>query len=199
MLSARRTASTLTTIIVVSTLAACGTAEAGPGPVLDTGPPGSEISDEVEATLGPKITIRVDITGAVTVKGVTTATAPSGSLHSRRTCAEYAKGTAGKQYLAPGEFDGPTGDHSVSLEMRIADYTGPGTYPKGQLVATGARPFIAIDSSIYSVWSDSSASEATTDGKGGGSWTFTTVANRREGSRPDDTISGTVSWTCRKR
>jgi hypothetical protein len=199
MLSVRRTASTLTATIVVGALAACGAAEAGPGPVLDTGPPGSEISDEVEAALGPKITVRVDITGSVTFKGATTATAPSGGPHALKTCAEYAKGTAGRQYLAPGELDGPTGDHSVSLEMRIADYAGPGTYAKDQLVATDARPFLAVDSSIYSIWPDSSTSEAITDGKGGGSWTFTNVANRREGSPPDDAISGTVSWTCRKR
>ncbi|WP_328470744.1 hypothetical protein OHA21_05335 [Actinoplanes sp. NBC_00393] len=199
MLSARRTASALMATIAFATLTACGTAEAGPGPVLDTGPPGSEISAEVEATLGPKITIRFDITGAVTFKGATTALAPSGGSHFLKTCAEYAKGTAEKRYLAPGLLDGPIGDHAITLEMWIADYAGPGTYPKDQLVAPGSRPSIAIDSSIYGTWPDSTTSDATTDGKGGGSWTFTNLATTAEGGLPGNAISGTVSWTCAER
>ena len=201
MLSARRTASTLMATIVIATLAACSTTaeETGPGPVYDTGAPGSEISDEVEAALGPKMTVKFDITGAVTAKGTATATAPSGGLNPLKTCAEYAKGTNDQRYLAPGEVDASTDGDSISFDMYISGYAGPGTYPKNQLGGSGPSPYVAIDTSIYSILTDSTTSEATTDGKGGGSWTFTNVRNRREGSRPDDVISGTVSWTCQKR
>jgi hypothetical protein len=200
MLSARRTASTLTATIVAATLAACGTTtEAGPGPVVDTGPRGSEISDEVEAALGPKVTVRLDITGAVTFRGTTTGVAPSGGPNPLKTCAEYAKGTAEKQYLVPGELDGPVGDEEVAMDVRIADYAGPGTYPKDKLGGSGPGPYIAAGDAIYATWADGATSEATTDGKGGGSWTFTKLANRLEGSPSSDAISGTVSWTCQKR
>jgi hypothetical protein len=199
MFSARRTVSALVAATVFVTLAACDSAEAGPGPVLDTGPPGSEISDEVEAALGPKVTLKVDITGAVTVKGVTTATAPTGGRHSLKTCAEYAKGTADGQYLAAGEFDDSIGGRGISLGMWIDDYAGPGTYPQGQIAGPDSRPMVAIDDSVYAVWADGAASSATTDGRGGGSWTFTKLANRREGSSPGDAISGTITWTCGKR
>jgi hypothetical protein len=199
MLSARRTASALMAATVLATLAACGTAEADAGPVYDYGPRGSEISAEVEATLGPRITMRFDITGATTFTGTTTALAPSGGPHFLKTCAEYAKGTADQQYLAPGLLDGPIGDHEITLEMWIADYAGPGTYPKDRLVAPGSRPSIAIDSSIYGTWPDSTAGKATTDGKGGGSWTFTELATTGEGGLPGAAISGTVSWTCQER
>ncbi|WP_433796487.1 hypothetical protein [Actinoplanes sp. CA-252034] len=101
----------------------------------------------MEASLGPRITLKFDITGAETFRGTTTALAPSGGAHFLKTCAEYAAGTADRQYLAPGLLDGPIGDHEITLEMWIADYAGPGTYPKDRLVAPGSRPSIAIDSS----------------------------------------------------
>jgi hypothetical protein len=202
MLSARRTASILMTTIVcttlAATLAACGTAEAGPGPVYDSGPPGSEISDEVKATLGPEVTLTFEITGAVTFTGSMTALAPSGSAKFLKTCAEYSKGSAESQYMLAGILDGPVSGHDVTPEMWIADYAGPGTYPKDQLVAPGSRPSIAIDNKIYGTWPDSTGSEAITDGKGGGSWTFTKLATTGEGGLPGDAINGTVSWTCRE-
>ncbi|MFC4063463.1 hypothetical protein [Actinoplanes subglobosus] len=196
MLSARRTASALITAIALASLTACGTAEAGPIP--DTGPRGSEISDEGEASLGPEVTLDFDITGAVEFRGTTTALAPSGGPHFLKTCAEYAEGTAEKQYLAAGLLDGPVDGHEITMELWIADYTGPGTYPKDQLVAPGSRPSIAIDNSIYGTWPDSTASKATTDGKGGGTWTFTKLAKTGEGGLPGAAISGTVTWTCQE-
>lgn len=67
MLDTRRTFSVLMAGILFAGLAACGTAETGPGPILDTGPPGSEISAEVEASLRPEITVGFDITGTVAI------------------------------------------------------------------------------------------------------------------------------------
>jgi hypothetical protein len=198
MLSARRTASILMTTIVFATLAACGTAEAGSGPVYDYGPPGSEVSDEVKAALGPELTLTFEITGAVAVTGSTTSTAPSGSGRFLKTCAEYAKGTAESVFLTAGLLDGPVDGHDITVEMWIDDYAGPGSYPKDQLVAPGNRPSIAIDNRIYGTWPDSTGSKAVTDGKGGGSWTFTKLATTGEGGLPGDAISGTLSWTCRE-
>ncbi|MCO8276859.1 hypothetical protein M1L60_40395 [Actinoplanes sp. TRM 88003] len=201
MLSARRTASALVAAIAITTLAACSddiTGE-GPGPIYDTGPPGSEISDEFEATLGPKITLEFDITGAVTVKGKATATAPSGGRGPLKTCAEYAQGSA-ERYTVAGELDEPVGAVGVAMDMFISGYAGPGPYPKNQLAgASGPSPYIAVEDAIYSNWSEGATARASTDSKGGGSWTFTNVKNRHEASAPDDTISGTVTWTCRKR
>lgn len=98
-----------------------------------------------------------------------------------------------------GELDDSVGDHGLALDMTIASYAGPGSYPRNQLAgASGPSPYIAIDDAIYSIWSDATGSAAT-DNKGGGSWTFTNVRNRHESSSPDDKISGTVTWTCKKR
>ncbi|MBU2670671.1 hypothetical protein KOI35_44945 [Actinoplanes bogorensis] len=198
MLSARRTASTLMAALVFAGLAACSnTAEAeGPGPIYDTGPPGSEISDEVYNALGPLLVMKFDITGAATVKGTTTATAPSGGRGPLATCSEYAGGTADNEYIMAGELDESVGDVGVSMELRIANYAGPGTYPKSQLVAAeGRRPSIWIEDDNYDISRDSTTGQVTTDGKGGGKWTFTNLASTRGG----DTITGTVSWTCEKR
>ncbi|MEU8659637.1 hypothetical protein [Actinoplanes philippinensis] len=198
MFSARRTASALMATLALTTLTACGAAEAGQGPIYDYGPPGSEISDEVKATLGPELTLTFDITGAVTVQGSMTALAPSGGSHFLKTCAEYARGAAEKQFLTAGLLDGPVTGHDITVEMWIADYTGPGAYPKDRLVAPGSRPSIAIDNTVYGTWPDSTAGKAVTDGKGGGSWTFTKLAKTGEGGLPGDAISGKVSWTCRE-
>jgi hypothetical protein len=200
MVSVRRTASMMMTAMVLAGLAACGSAEEpGVGAIYDTGPPGSEISDEVRASLGPVITVKVDITGADSVQGSTTALAQSGGRHYLKTCAEYAKGTAEKQFLTPGLLDESIGDQGLSFEVRVADYAGPGTYSKDRLVAPGMRPFIAIDESVYGKWSDNTGGEVTTDGKGGGSWTFSNLMDRREDALPSDFVSGKVSWTCKER
>lgn len=200
MFSARRVAGTLVAAFAMTVLAACtdDITDEGPGPIYDTGPPGSEISDEFEATLGPKMTINFDITGAVAFADKTTGYAPSGDRRPLKTCADYVKGTAGKQYLAPGEYDAPAGDHSVALDMRVTGYAGPGSYPKEQLIASQTRPTVAIEDKIYATRDDSTG-EVVVDGKGGGSWTFAKLANRREGSSPDDAISGTITWTCQDR
>ncbi|MEU4163454.1 hypothetical protein [Actinoplanes sp. NPDC026670] len=198
MFSARRTASALMAAISVAALAACGSAEEGPGPIFDTGPPGSEISDEVALSIAPRVTLTFDITGAKTFSGTTTALAPSGGAHFLEFCDEYAKGTADKQYMAAGLLDGPVDGHKITMEMWIADYAGPGTYPKDQLVAPGSRPSIAIDNTVYGTWPDSTASKATTDGNGGGTWTFKKLAKTGEGGLPGAAISGTVSWTCQE-
>ncbi|MFC4069952.1 hypothetical protein [Actinoplanes subglobosus] len=198
MFSARRTASALMAVIAVATLTACGSAEAGPGPIFDTGPPGSEISDEVALSIAPRVTLTFDITGAKTLRGTATALAPSGGAHFLEYCDEYAKGTADGQYLAAGLLDGPVDGHKVTMEMRVSGYAGPGTYPKDQLAAPGSRPNIAIDGTVYGTWSNSTAGTATTDGKGGGTWTFGKLAKTGEGGLPGAAISGTVSWTCQE-
>jgi hypothetical protein len=81
--------------------------------------------------------------------------------------------------------------------MRVTGYAGPGSYPRKQLVASQTNPTIAIEDKIYGT--EDSTGEVTVDGQGGGSWTFAKLANRREGSSPDDAISGTITWTCQDR
>ncbi|MBL7260302.1 hypothetical protein [Paractinoplanes lichenicola] len=200
MPDARRIAAILMAAFALTALAACtdDITDEGPGPVYDTGPPGSEISDEVEATLGPKMTITFDITGAVAFTGTTTGYAPSADRKPWKTCADYVKGSADQEYLAPGEYDGPAGNQSVALDMRIAGYAGPGSYPRKQLIASQTRPTIAIEDTVYGT-RENSTGQVTVDGKGGGSWTFTKLVNRLEGSSPDDAISGTITWKCQDR
>ena len=115
-----------------------------------------------------------------------------------KTCADYVRGTADQEYLAPGEYNEPAGRHSVAVDMRIAGYAGPGSYPLQQLIASQTRPAIAIEDTIYGT-RENSIGQATVDGEGGGSWTFTNLANRLEGSSPDDAVSGTITWTCQDR
>jgi hypothetical protein len=116
-------------------------------------------------------------------------------------CAAYAKGKPDKNgrtfYVTGGLLDGPVAGHKVTLEMWIQDYKGPGTYAKDKLAAPGSDPSIAVNDKIYSIWPDTTSSRATTDGKGGGVWTFSKLATTGPDGKPGASVSGSVRWTCR--
>jgi hypothetical protein len=187
MLSARRTGAAIMTTIVLATLTACTTDD-------------SSVSAEADDfSLGPKVTMTFDLTG---LKGKQTALAPSLNGKFLKDCAEYASGTRqddGKTLFAiAGLLDGNVDGKKVTVELWVDEYRGPGTYPKDQLVAPGSRPSIAIDNKVYGTWPDSTSSKVTTDAKGGGTWTFKSLATTGPGGLPGDALSGTVKWTCRE-
>jgi hypothetical protein len=186
MLSARRTATAAVSTIVVATLAACS-AQASPS--------------EDALSLGPQLTVTFDLSGATTLKGTQTAAAPALTATFLKDCAEYARGSEqddGKTIFAvAGLLDGDVDGHKVTAELWVDDYAGPGTYPKDQLAAPGSEPSIAVDDVVYATWPDSTASEVTTDGDGGGTWTFRKLAATGPGGLPADPVSGSLTWTCR--
>ena len=60
----------------------------------------------------------------------TTGYAPSADRKPQATCAGYAKGAGGQEYLAPGEYDGPAGDRGgwlvyVEVEKELEDVPRP--------------------------------------------------------------------------
>ncbi len=198
MLRGRRTTAVILTSIVFAMTTACGT-NGGTG--SDQAADLSEEGDGGDFLLGPQVTLIFDLSGATTLSGKQTALAPSLNGTLLKTCDEYSKGTTQDdgeiQYAIAGLLDGNVDGKKVTLELWVDDYTGPGSYPKDQLVAPGSRPSIAIDNKIYGTWPDSTSSEVVTDGKGGGTWTFAKLAATADGGLPGDPVNGTVKWTCR--
>ncbi|MBU2666362.1 hypothetical protein KOI35_22930 [Actinoplanes bogorensis] len=170
---------------MLATLTACTTAES---------PVAGDSGDDGEFSLGPKVTLTFDLSGAITLSGKQTALAPSGGAEFLKSCDEYANRS---QYSIAGLLDGDVDGKKVIVELEIEDYKGPGTYPKDQLVAPGSRPSIGVDNKVYGTWPESTSSEVTTDGKGGGTWTFKKLAATAEGGLPGEPVNGTLKWTCK--
>ncbi|MCY1139779.1 hypothetical protein OWR29_17395 [Actinoplanes sp. Pm04-4] len=178
------------TSIVLATLTACGS-------VADDNAAAAD--EDAGFSLGPQVTVTFDVTGAKTLKGKQTALAPTLNGTFNESCAAYAKGSTKDDktlYAIAGLYNGPVDGKKVTLELWIDDYTGAGDYPKDQLTAPGSRPSIAIDNKVYGTWPDSTSSKVTTDAKGGGTWTFKSLATTGPGGLPGDALSGTVKWTC---
>ena len=191
MLRVRRTSTVILTTMLLAATAACGSDD---GPLAASGDGGGS------GSLGPQLTVTLDLTGAVTVGGEQTAAAPSNNGALVAGCAGYAGGSTrdGETfYVAAGLLDGPVADHQVTLEMWIEDYTGPCAYAEDKLTGPGSPPSIAVDGKVYATWPDSTTSEVVTDGDGGGRWTFTKLATAGPGGLPGDTVDGSVRWTCR--
>ncbi|MFG1889190.1 hypothetical protein ACGFIR_15145 [Micromonospora sp. NPDC049051] len=192
MLRTRRTGSMILMTMLLATNAACGAAG---------GPKVGWSDDEGGGSLGPQLNVTLSLSGATTLAGDQTAAAPTNNGTIPASCAEYAKGSTGEEgrtfYVGAGLLDGPVAGRRVTLELWIEEYTGPGTYPKGQLVAPGSRPSIAVDGTVYGTWPDSTSSEVVTDDRGGGTWTFAKLATTGAGGLPGDAVDGTVTWTCR--
>jgi hypothetical protein len=157
-------------------------------------------SDIGGAGLGPQVTVAFDISGAVSLKGKQNAAVPSNEGKPLADCAAYAKGSTDKNgrtfYTLAELLDGKVAGQDVSLQMWIKDYRGPGTYPKNKLVAQGQDAGVAVNNKTY-VIHDSTSSTATTDGKGGGVWSFSKLAVTGPDGRPGAAVSGSVKWTCR--
>lgn len=140
-----------------------------------------------------------DLTGEVTAKGTFPGTATDGEGEGPATCAEWAKGATdddgmllympqGGQYTMQDEFAGLTGNI-------ITDYRGPGTYPKRQLSGGGSPSGIITPSAQYTfVLVEDSTGTATVAADGSGSFTFTDLGTGQYAH--DETVSGTVTWTC---
>jgi hypothetical protein len=171
--------------------AACGTGSSSGSSGSDVGAPG----------FGPQLTVSFDIDGAVALTGKQNAAVPSNNGAALADCAAYAKGSPDKKgrtfYVTGGLLDGPVDGKKVTMDMWIKDYRGPGTYAKDKLAAPGSDAGITVEDKSYSIWPDSTSSKATTDGKGGGVWTFTKLATTGPDGKPGATVSGTVKWTCR--
>ncbi|MBM2622034.1 hypothetical protein JIG36_41680 [Actinoplanes sp. LDG1-06] len=191
----RRTSSAVVAVLAAVTLAACGAVSDDADADAVSGDAGDS-----EFSLGPKVDMTFELDGATTLKGKQTALAPSLNGKFLKSCDEYSQGTKqddGKTLFAiAGLLDGNVDGRKVTVELWIDDYTGPGTYPKDQLVAPGSRPSIAIDNKVYGTWPESTSSEVTTDGDGGGTWTFRKLATTGEGGLPGDPVDGTLKWTC---
>jgi hypothetical protein len=192
MLRARRFGSMILAASLFAGIAACGATDDSE---TDAGGSGSGL-------VGPQLTVTFALTGAISLSGKQNAAVPTDNGAFASSCADYAKGSKDKNgrvfYMAAGLLDGPVAGKKVTLEMWIKNYKGPGTYPKDQLAAPGSEPSIAVDNKIYGTWPDSTSSKAVTDGKGGGSWTFSKLATTGPGGKPGAAVSGSVKWSCRE-
>jgi hypothetical protein len=174
--------------------AACGggsTTSSGDGATADGGGSGSG--------LGSTIKMSFDITGAVTVKGDSSSIPAVDNGVDPDNCAAYAKG--GKKddevhYVLPSFMHDKVGGKQLLVGALVDEYTGPGTYEKGQLTDQGTPAGIDIDGKLYFQQSGTK-SEAVINADGGGTWTFTGLdvqnKNNTQGGSP---ISGKLTWTC---
>jgi hypothetical protein len=146
--------------------------------------------------------VTVDVTGAVTLKGRSSAPMPTNNGVDYTSCAQYAggeKNDEGRQYyvlpqMLIDSIDGKT----VFVGAMIKDYKGAGTYAKNTLTDTGSPPGIGFAGTLYFTQSNTT-STVTTDGKGGGRWDFTNLSTQnadgtKGGGGP--AVSGSVTWAC---
>ena len=182
--------------VLLSATAACGSADAA----VDGG---SGDSGDTGMTVGNlHIEVTVDVTGAVTMKGTSSAPMPTNNGVDFQSCDQYGggeKNSEGRTYsvlpqMLIDSIDGKT----VFVGAMIKDYKGAGTYEKSTLTDSGSPPGISFGGDLYFTQSNTT-STVTTDGKGNGKWVFTDLSTQnadgtKGGGGP--AVSGNVSWTC---
>jgi hypothetical protein len=180
---------------LVSLVAGCGSDAADTEDAGTTGDSGMTVGD-----LHTEVT--VDVTGAVTLEGTSNAPMATHNGVDYESCEQYGGGESNddgvKYFVLPQMLIDSIDGKTVFVGAMVKNYKGAGKYDQDSLTDAGSPPGISFGGTLYFTQSNTT-SEVTTDGKGGGSWTFTNVRNRHETARPDDTISGTVTWTCGKR
>lgn len=149
---------------------------------------------------GGKLTVKIDLTGEVTLNGTLTMGIPGAKLIN--TCADYVKGSHedGQSLFAlpslisvdTGKIDGK----ELAIDALIEDYTGPGSYGRDKIAGNGSEGGILIDYKPYSVLPEGTSSQVVVDASGGGSWTFTRLAFDDGSGNPSPGINGKITWTC---
>lgn len=172
--------------------AGCGDDPSGPAGANDDG--GTSAGE-------PTIQATFDITGVVTVKDTVTSILPAGYSGTKpATCDEYAKGSttsSGKPVLMLPNFvtEDSIGGQRLTVDGKVSDYHGPGTYPRSQLSGQGGA--IAIMTGDHSLSAgDKSNLSVTINPDGSGSFTFDQLMGMSNGTTPES-ISGKLSWTCK--
>jgi hypothetical protein len=201
----RRIAPWLAAAALLIPLAGCGGSSAA-----DDGSPaaagagddgGGGRAGDCKKLIGPTVCFHYELTGAVTGTGTLAGTVGTNNGTDYETCADWTKGEPegddGQPQLAmpsggpyqPGDvFGGTTGNI-------IEHYHGPGTYEKKDLSGLGSPAGIITPSgtSTFTLQTGSTGS-ATINPDGSGSFTFDRLGTGQYGH--DETVSGTVTWTC---
>ncbi len=148
--------------------AGCGSTEAS-GESGDTGMTVGDLHTEVS----------VEVTGAVALKGTSFAPMATNNGVDYESCEQYGGGESDdegrKYFVLPQMLTEPVAGRRVFVGAMVEDYLGAGTYGRGTLTDTGSPPGISFDGTLYFTQSNTT-SEVTTDGRGGGSWTFTELS-----------------------
>ena len=162
---------------------------------------GGGLPDGCQKQSGPTVCFSYDLTGAVTAKGTSSGMLATGNGTDYETCADWTKGEPdgddgqpslsmphGAQYQQGDKFGGLTGNI-------IEHYHGPGTYQKKDLSGQGSPSGIITPSSTTGfVLVGSSTGTATINADGSGNFTFTKLGTGQYAH--DETVSGSVTWTC---
>ncbi len=162
---------------------------------------GGGLEPGCEKHSGPTVCFSYDLTGTLTAKGTSGGMVSTGNGTSYETCADWVK----------GEPDGDDGQPSLSMPQGagleqgdkfggltgnvIEHYHGPGTYQKKDLSGQGSPSGIISPASTVSyVLVSSSTGTVTINADGSGNFTFSKLGTGQYAH--DETVSGSVTWTC---
>jgi hypothetical protein len=206
----RRIAPWLVAAALLIPLAGCGGSSAddgGPAAAAGAGDSGGGSGDsggkagDCKRLIGPTVCFHYTLTGAVSGTGTLPGTLGTNNGIDYEACADWTKGEpggddgqpalsmpSGGPYAQGDVFGGTTGNV-------IEHYHGPGTYEKKDLSGQGSPSGIITPSGTYTfTLQEDSTGSATINPDGSGSFTFTDLGTGQYGH--DETVSGSVTWTC---
>ncbi|MDT5023933.1 MAG: hypothetical protein QOE61_359 [Micromonosporaceae bacterium] len=182
----------------VASLLALGACGGGDGAGTPAGP---AVDGGDSASLGPTLTVTLDVTGETSIKGSSTSSAPSNNGISPKNCADYAKGSTkdnGKTYyVMPSLLGSDVDGKKVLVAALVSNYTGPGSYGLGSISGQGTAGGIEVGDRPYVIQPQITKGELVTDAKGGATWTFTRLAFSDGSGKTSPGINGKISWTCK--
>jgi hypothetical protein len=161
----------------------------------------NEVSADGGGYLHTEVT--VDLSGAVSVKGRSTAPVPSANGVNYTSCNQYGKGEANdegvKYFVVPRMLMDKIENKTVFVGVMVKNYDGPGSYDKSTLVDTGSPPGISFDGDDGLYYTQrKTTSKVTADADGGGRWDFTGLSVKgTNGVEGGPEVSGTITWTCK--
>jgi hypothetical protein len=134
-----------------------------------------------------------DVSGSATVEGTTTRDLPvTDGVPFPANCDEYVESGGGDVLPLPFLFGDDVGGHTIGFTLLVEGYTGPGTYTDDQ-IDTGGGQYLRIDGDGYGHDDGGPSPMLTVNDDGSGRLAFDVLSND---VAPEETISGTVSWTC---
>ena len=173
-------------------------AAVGAGDRGDSGDSGGRAGDCAKL-IGPTVCFHYELTGAVTGTGTLAGNLGTNNGSDYATCADWTKGEPDgdqAELSMPGGGPYQQGDRFGGLTGNIIEhYRGPGTYEKADLSGLGS-PSGVITPGATSTFTlqDKSTGSATINPDGSGGFTFANLGTGQYGH--DETVSGTVTWTC---